>query len=79
MTNPQVYGFYLDSMDKYDLQDQVEHIGVSSSIPNLSVWAHDRGISYRTLKYFNPWLIAGELTVKRNTYKIAIPHNKTTY
>ena len=79
ITNPQVYGFYLDSMDKYDLQDQVEHIGVSSSIPNLSVWAHDRGISYRTLKYFNPWLIAGELTVKRNTYKIAIQHNKTSY
>ena len=79
MTNPQVYGFYLDSTDKYALQDQVEYITVRSSIPNLSKWAHDKGISYRTLKYFNPWLIAGELTVKRNTYKIAIPNNKTFY
>ena len=79
MTNPQVYGFYLDATDKYALQDQVEYINVSSSIPNLSKWAHEKGISYRTLKYFNPWLIAGKLTVKKNTYKIAIPHNKTSY
>lgn len=79
MSNPQIYGFYLDSADKYALQDQVEYITVNSSIPSLSKWAHDKGISYRTLKYFNPWLIAGKLTVKKNTYKIAVPYNKTSY
>ncbi len=79
MSDPQSYGFYLDSTDKYASQDQVEYINVNSSIPNLSKWAHDQGISYRTLKYFNPWLIAGKLTVKNNTYKIAIPYNKTGY
>lgn len=79
MSNPQSYGFYLDSADKYASHDQVEYINVTSSIPNLSNWAHERGISYRTLKYFNPWLISGKLSVKNNTYKIAIPHNKTGY
>jgi len=79
MSDPESYGFYLDPADKYASQDQVEYITVNSSIPNLSKWAHDQGISYRTLKYFNPWLISGKLTVKKNTYKIAIPINKTSY
>lgn len=79
MSNPQAYGFYLDPSDKYSSQDQVEYVTVNSSIPNLSKWAHERGISYRTLKYFNPWLVAGKLTVKNNTYQIAIPINKTNY
>ena len=79
MSDPQSYGFYLDSADKYASHDQVEYISVNNSIPNLSKWAHEKGISYRTLKYFNPWLVAGKLTVKKNTYKIAVPYNKTGY
>lgn len=79
MSNPESYGFYLDVSDKYGSLDQVEYVTVNSSISSLSKWAHDHEISYRTLKYFNPWLVAGKLTVKNNTYKIAVPINRTNY
>lgn len=79
MNNPDKYGFYLEPGDRYGTMDQVEYFDINSSIPSLSDWAHDHGISYRTLKYFNPWLISGKLTVKNNRYKIAVPYNKTNY
>lgn len=79
MQNPDKFGFYLDPRDKYSPMDQVEYVTVTSSIPNLGDFARSHGISYRTLKYFNPWLTSGKLTVKKNTYKVAIPINKTHY
>ena len=36
-------------------------------------FAKQHGISYRTLKIYNPWLIDYKLTVKNNKYKIKIP------
>lgn len=79
MSHPEKYGFYIQSGEQYSIMDQVEYVTVKSTIPDLGDWARARGISYRTLKYFNPWLISGKLTVKKNIYQIAIPINKRNY
>lgn len=73
MTNPESFGFYLDHHEKYPPLDNYYEVEVKSSVPNWMDFAKKHGISYRTLKIYNPWLIDTGLTVKKNTYYIKIP------
>lgn len=72
MSNPESFGYYLDSYEKYPQIDTYD-IKIDKSVPSWSAFAKENGISYRTLKVLNPWLIDNKLTVKKNTYYIKIP------
>lgn len=73
MTNPSAYGFYYDQEDLYDPIEDTYEVKVSESVPSWKDFAAKYGISYRLLKYYNPWLIDSKLTVKKNTYYVKIP------
>ena len=72
MSNPESFGYYLDSYEKYPVIDTYE-VQIDKSISSWSDFAKEHGISYRTLKVLNPWLIDNKLTVKKNTYFVKIP------
>ena len=72
MSNPEGFGFYLDAHEKYPEIDTYQ-VEVKESVPSWSAFAKQNGISYRTLKVLNPWLIDSKLTVKKNTYYVKLP------
>ena len=54
-TNPEQYGFNIRKKDLYQpLEFKV--ITIDSSISSFPQFASDHNISYKILKYFNPWL-----------------------
>jgi membrane-bound lytic murein transglycosylase D len=63
VSNPKDFGYYLDDHHKYQSNQNLKEVVVASSISNLSDFAHENGTTYRMLKYYNPWLISGKLTV----------------
>jgi hypothetical protein len=73
MSNPEQFGFYVDHADKYPPLDNFYEVTVTSSVPSWASFAKEKGISYRMLKVYNPWLVDNKLTVKKNTYHIKIP------
>lgn len=73
MKNPQNFGFYLDPKDLYDEIDNVYYIEVDKSVPDWGAFAKHNGVSYRMLKYYNPWLRSGKLTVIKKKYMIKLP------
>lgn len=73
LSNPSEYGFCFDDYDLYEplIFKSVE---VKKSIPDLVAFAKEHEISYKTLKYLNPWLRTKSLTVKESqSYVIKIP------
>lgn len=77
INNPTTYGFYVD--DKYPMI-KTKILEVSSEITDWADFAHERNISYKTLKDFNPWLRETFLTNKnKKTYQITIPIEKDKF
>ncbi len=71
--NPGDFGYYLEDHQKYQPHQDLVDIKVSDSILSLTDFAHEHGITYRMLKYYNPWLISSKLTVapgKEYTIKV---------
>ncbi len=73
LSNPDVYGFFLENNEKFTPFPDYFEVKVDQSIASWGKFAHKYGISYRELKVHNPWLIDNKLTVKHNTYFINIP------
>ncbi len=73
LSNPEDYGFFIDEKDKYAPLDNFYEVKVDSTISSLGDFAHKYNISYRELKFYNPWLRSHKLTVKNNKYVIKIP------
>ncbi len=73
MKNPQNFGFYLDPQDLYEKIDNVYYVEVDKSISDWGAFAKHNGVSYRILKYYNPWLRSGKLTVIKKKYLIKLP------
>jgi len=73
MKDPSAFGFYIEPEDEYDSIEDVYEVEVNESVPNWGEFARKYGISYRLLKYYNPWLKDDKLTVKKNIYFIKIP------
>jgi len=71
MSNPENFGYYLNSFEKYPEIDAYD-VKVDQSVASWSKFAKEHGMSYRTLKVLNPWLIDNKLTVKKNTYYIKV-------
>ena len=73
MKNPQAFGFYIEPQDLYEKIDKVYYVEVDKSISDWAEFAKNNGVSYRMLKYYNPWLRSGELTVIKKKYLIKLP------
>jgi len=73
MSNPNQFGFYIDSQEKYPPLNEFKEVLVSESVDNWGDFAHEQGITYRQLKRYNPWLRDNHLTVIKNQYQIKIP------
>ena len=73
LNNPNNYGFFVKDSEYYK-DDGFEVMNVDYPIKNLSEFANKNGISYKTLKIFNPWLIQNHLNNRsKKKYKIKIP------
>ncbi len=73
LQNPENYGFAIDEDDLYAELPTYE-ITISSSINDLADFAIDKGINYKILKMYNPWLRDNELTNKTGkAYTIELP------
>jgi hypothetical protein len=71
--NTQQYGFMLGEEDLYDPLTY-RTIKINSSIANLADFAISNNITYKMVKYLNPWLRSQSLTVKPGeTYEIKLP------
>jgi hypothetical protein len=73
--NPELYGFYIDNTDVYT-PIVTNDVTVNGKVDDFAVFAEENGISYKLLKYFNPWLRQSYLKNKKNkTYTIKIPQS----
>lgn len=71
--NPEAFGFYLNEHDYYQ-SIPVHYVSVDSKVKSWAAFAKEQGISYKLLKYFNPWLRQKDLkNKKKKTYQISIP------
>lgn len=75
LSDPEKYGFIIHEDEKYQPLTNFYLETVDKSVASWSKFAKERGISYRQLKVYNPWLIDSKLTVISNTYQIKIPKN----
>ena len=73
LQHPENYGFAIEKDDLYPELPAYE-VTVSSSIPNLADFAIDKGVNYKILKMYNPWLRDIVLTNKAGkSYAIELP------
>lgn len=71
--SPESYGFYIDDNEVY-LPIPTHRVTVDDEIKSWADFAKDHGLSYKLLKYFNPWLRQKSLKNRKNkTYFITIP------
>jgi hypothetical protein len=64
------YGINLNEKDFYKPYE-TQQITVTEAIPNLSIWALNRGTSYLEVKTLNPWILGRNLP--KGEYNILIP------
>lgn len=75
--NPEDFGYYIDDQEKYARHPNLKKVQVTATIPSLADFAHQNGVTYRMLKFYNPWLINTKLTVPTGKdYFIRIPDKK---
>jgi hypothetical protein len=54
-----------------------EVYAVDTAVANLASFANEQGISYKLLKWYNPWLRENYLKVSQGkSYQIKIPNGK---
>lgn len=70
MENPGKYGFIL-AEHEYDQPLKTKSVEIRQSVESLVDFAREQGISYRTLKYYNPWLV-----YRPNNYRFDVSPGK---
>ncbi|HRW22324.1 MAG TPA: transglycosylase SLT domain-containing protein, partial [Bacteroidales bacterium] len=76
MKNPSKYNFNISDDMKYSLPETTS-ITIDTEIPDLVTFAKEKGINYKTLKYYNPWLREDKLNNKSGKqYQIVLPANQ---
>ncbi len=69
--HPKEYGY---KVSRYStLNSSIRMIKVSKSVPNLTAFAQRYGISYQTLRMYNPWIKRNTLTIKKKGYLLILP------
>ena len=77
MNSPEKYNFNVKKIFPTEPTQKVE---VKGSIKSWAEFAQSQGITYKTLKRFNPWLRKTDLNNSRKkTYQISIPVKKELY
>lgn len=77
MEHPEIYHFTI--LEPYP-EEPFTTVRVNRSVKELAEFANEQGISYKTLKRFNPWLRKPSLKVGKNRYyDIAIPEKRENY
>ncbi len=77
MENPEKYGFKVTEEEKYPIL-KCKEVTLSGSVINLAAYAHQQGINYKILKYFNPWLRQSYLkNPAKKSYLLKIPEPGT--
>lgn len=72
-SNPEKYGFFLKKNDYYP-SIPTREVTVKNRVANFADFAATKGVNYKILKYFNPWLRQAYLTNKSGkTYILKIP------
>ncbi len=72
-SDPERYGFYLDESEEY-APIPVTYVTVDTTVKSWADFAHQHQISYKLLKYFNPWLRQTYLkNRKHRSYTITLP------
>lgn len=69
--HPKEYGYKVSRYSS--LNSAIRMVKVSHSIPNLTAFAQRYGITYQTLRMYNPWIKRNTLTIKNKTYLLIIP------
>ncbi len=79
MQNPEQYGFNIDLNQRYAVLN-LRTVKIDTTINSLIDFAHKQGVSYKSLKVYNPWLISDKLSIlndKKTTtpksYLITLP------
>lgn len=73
MKNPTKYNFNISEDMKYSATP-VDIVKIDTEITDLITYAKDKGINYKILKYYNPWLREDKLNNKSGKiYEIQIP------
>lgn len=74
MEDPESFGYFITADDMYPSLDNYRTITVSKSIADVGAFAEQHGTTYRKLKVYNPWMVAGNLPISTgNSYDIRIP------
>lgn len=75
-SNPETFGIEFRESDLYKPLKFYE-VEVSGTVDSWVDFAEAEGISYKALRYFNPWIRAASLKNKaKNTFYVRIPVNK---
>ncbi len=73
LSSPSKYGFFIPKRDRYTIIP-TEKFEIDTTINNLSQFAIDKGLNYKLLRIFNPWLRKYKLTVTDGKkYLIQLP------
>lgn len=76
MENPREYGFILQSDQLYQ-PVRTENVEVNTPVEDWPKWAKEHGISFMTLREYNPWIRAKSLPNKTGkTYTVKIPNKE---
>ncbi len=73
MSNPEKFGFYIEPHELYEPIDNVYYVDITKSVESWAEFSKNNGVTYRMLKYYNPWLRTTDLTVLKKKYKIKLP------
>mgnify|MGYP001548849366 FL=1 len=74
LTYPEKFGFYLTPEDVYPPLEPHYIDTIQNSIPSLADYAQSKGITYRMLKVYNPWLLDSKLdNPNGKTFLIKLP------
>ncbi len=69
--HPKEYGYKVNTYST--LNSAITLVKVSRTIPDLTAFAQRYGITYQTLRMYNPWIKRNTLTIKGKTYQLIIP------
>ncbi len=73
MEDPEEYGFRVDK-DQFYPTIETKDVEVKGAVADWATFANDKGINYKILKMFNPWLRETSLkNTGRKTYVLKIP------
>lgn len=74
--HPEDFGYYMEEDHTYASLPSFNLYKIESPIPSLADFAHEKGTTYRLLKYYNPWLISDKISpVAGHDLVIRLPKN----